>query len=494
MEFEALYHADRLSIVNPAGDVGLLIMWSPLRTVDRKLEALDPALLQRVAVKANLYGDGMFAMFCNLLFNPQVRHLVAVGEDLRLGVPQEIEAFLRDGLEDAEMLGQPFKRIVGTHRLFPDLPAFDADALRRRLTFRYLGKLSREDLPAELTDLLATLPRADGDEPRVRVEIPAQAQPRYLPSEVSGHSVIRRRPLDCWEELVVRCVRFGHPVELAKGSRIELQHAKVVVTEPAEESREALERYGFSLDRFHAYQERILQPELPADISYTYGNRLRGYFSQGGGSTDALATAADLLRRDPETRKAYIALWDTGYDLPDEHSPPCLVTLFFRRVEGRLGMSATYRSHNLLTAWLENVYGLMAIQRHVAAEAGMEPGTLTVVSHSLGIDPTNSRYELARSMAQARESDDNMDRKKGKRVLREDPHGYFLISLNREADPPTIVANHHYEGVLVKRYEDKRAVEIENQIAADMSVSLISHALWLGRELTRHEQMLRSGA
>jgi hypothetical protein len=45
--------------------------------------------------------------------------------------------------------------------------------------------------------------------------------------------------------------------------------------------------------------------------------------------------------------------------------------------------------------------------------------------------------------------------------------------------------------MVVKRYEAERAVTIERQVAADMAVSLVSHALWLGRELTAKEQMLR---
>jgi thymidylate synthase len=109
--FEALYHGDLLQPVNPVGDVGIVTLWSPLRSVRRKLLATAPDVLDprrsRVTVIANLYGDGMYAMFCNLLFNPQIRHLVAVGQDLGLGAADEIEAFLADGLEDAEMLGRP---------------------------------------------------------------------------------------------------------------------------------------------------------------------------------------------------------------------------------------------------------------------------------------------------------------------------------------------------------------------------------------------------
>jgi thymidylate synthase len=185
-----------------------------------------------------------------------------------------------------------------------------------------------------------------------------------------------------------------------------------------------------------------------------------------------------------------VSLWHNAGDLGEgDGGKPCLTTLFFRRSEGRLTLTATYRSHNLLTAWLENVYGLMAVQAHVAERAGMEPGPIAVLSHSLTIDPSNPRIGLARSLADGWDNDDDLDAASGKYSLREDPHGYFVVS----ADPGrgAIVAEHRYGGVLVKRYEARRAVTIERQVAADMAVSLVSHAMWLGHELTAKERELR---
>ena len=468
-------------------------MWSPWRTVDRKLrevapEVLDPAR-SRVAVVANLYGDGMHAMFCNLLYNPQVRHLVAIGERLGLSTTDEIEAFLRDGIEDDVVLGKPVKRVRGTQRIFPAVPGFDDERLRRSVSFRYLGKLSQPALGDELRACLGDLPHEPGRADRVRVDIPMSVPGDYSfqPSEARGHQVVRARPLDCWQELVVRTVRFGRPVTLSNGPRIELPNAKVVISDPAPDPREALAEFGFDLDRFERYQRRMLDPGLPDGISYTYGNRLRSYFG-----VDALAAVADVLRENPESRRAYVSLWDTSADLAGEAGDtPCLVTLFFRRSpDGRLALSATYRSHNLAVAWLENVYGLMAIQSWVAGRVGMPVGPITVLSHSLGLDPRSPRYEIARGIADAWKRDDDVDRTTGKYSLREDPSGYFVVSIDEGTG--TIIAEHRYGGVLVKRYESPRAVAIEQEVAADMAISLVSHAMWLGRELTAKEHQLRA--
>ncbi|HUA74960.1 MAG TPA: thymidylate synthase [Solirubrobacteraceae bacterium] len=500
LTFQALHYGDRLQPVNPAGDVGLITLWSPLRAVNRKLAAAAPQALDdassRVAVMANLYGDGLYAMFCNLLFNPQIRHLIAIGESLGLPTCEEIGAFLERGVEADELLGMPVMRVTGTARVFAAAPEFDAQRLRESLSFRYLGKLSGAGLGDELSACLQDLPRlgASGQRVRVAIERPEDTRERtYRPSLPGAHQVVRRRPLDCWEELVVRTLRFGRPVKLRSGTRLELLNVRALITEPAEEPAEQLGAYGFSLEGFRRYQARMFDAGLGEDAPYTYGNRLGGHFTLADGSTATLAAVAKLLRENPRTRNAFVSLWDTSRDLQTEAdrpagANPCLVTLFFRCQDGRLSLTAGYRSHNLLIAWLENVYGLMAIQRRVAAEAGMEAGPITVISHSLGIDPANSAFAGAQRLLERWKRDLDWDRERGKYSLREDPNGYFRVGVDEAGE--RIVAEHLVEGVVLKRYTGRSGEELSAEIAADMSVSLVSHAMWLGAQLARAEERL----
>jgi thymidylate synthase len=497
--FEPLYYGERLRVLNPGGDVGFVTFWSPIVKAVEKLAEIDPDLAgsdSRVAVVGHLYGDGLYAMLCNLLNNPQIRHLVSAGQDLS-GCAAEIEAFLTRGTEAVEMLGKPMRRIIGTTRFLPALADFDEAALRARLSYRHFGQFSAPDLVAALGAHLADLPRHTGDaEQRTVVAIPAPGEGdfSFRPSDPGGHQVLRRRPLEAWRELVVRVLRFGRPVTLHKGTRLELLNAKVVIAEPAEETAEQLAVYGFNLERFHAYQQKILDGALPEGISYTYGNRLRAYFGDAQAPTDTIAAAIAKLKQNPETRHAYISLWDTARDLTSaqasDTSTPCLTTLFFRRSQGKLALFATYRAHNLLTAWLENVYGLMAIQKFVAAAVGMEIGPMTVISQSLGADPASSRFAIGESVRAAWDRDDDLDPATGKPVLREDPNGYFAFSIDEAKG--AVIADHLFEGVLIKRYEAAKAEAIEAAVSADMAISLVSHALWFGRELARHEAKLKA--
>ncbi len=90
------------------------------------------------------------------------------------------------------------------------------------------------------------------------------------------------------------------------------------------------------------------------DETYNYGHRLRNYFG-----VDTLVACADRLRRDSEDRKSYVTLWDNTRDLGQVEGRPCLVSLYFRKFEGKLTLSATFRTHNAMDAYPMNLYGLM---------------------------------------------------------------------------------------------------------------------------------------
>jgi thymidylate synthase len=219
------------------------------------------------------------------------------------------------------------------------------------------------------------------------------------------------------------------------------------------------------------YQEEILRGEMRHDETYNYGHRLRAYFG-----LDALAACAERLKEDPEDRKSYVALWNTSRDLTAKEGRPCLVSLFFRKFEGKLTLSATFRTHNAMDAWLLNLYGLMAIQAWVAERAGLPTGAIVVLSHSLGLDPR----ELDRALMII-----------GKRPfkVRLDPMGYFRVTL----DEGEIIVEHRFEDVTLKEYRGRTALSLQHQIARDRALSDLNHAIYLGRQLAKAELALKDG-
>ena len=484
MEFQALYYQDRLKIVNPEGDVAITTLWSKVESAYQVLEEagvdLAPAT-SRIGPIANLYGNGLPQMLRNLLWNPQIRRIVIVGKNLS-GSREWILNFFEHGLEEVEFLGAKAFRIRNTTRTIDG--CVQPENFANIPVFTVLGDVGDAATKTALKSLFDALPPADVSD-LTRVEPPPIPEPvvSRFPSEPRSHTIVRDTPMEAWSELIFRLFRFGHRNMLAKKSgpegRVELQNIKAIIEKPVEEPDEILQQYGFSREKFEGYQQRILDANKPADLAYTYGNRLRGYFPH----VDSLEIAGRRLREKPESRHAYIALWDNARDLPEGTDTPCFVSAFFRKFEGKLTLTATFRSHNAMEAWPENVYGLIAIQRFVAEKAGMDPGPLTVFSHSISIDV--SSLEKARKIATSKESDEVHDPATGKLGPRMDPNGAFTTTFDRATWE--IVVEHSYDGMKLHEYRGKSAEEIERQLGRDVALSEISHALYLGREIARKE-------
>jgi thymidylate synthase len=485
VNFIPLYFSDKLTIINPAGTIGVLTLWSRVEYVMEKFRQagwdLDPDT-SPIAVFGTLYGNGLRELLRNLLYNPQIQTLLVCGRN-RSGSLEDLQAFFDLGLEaaasplvayEAGTGGEPVYTctISGTNRLIDSL--VQPEHFRVRPQFHIMGEPKDEATLSRVQEFFQHWRQSNQvvAEEKDRQEIPLpQVSISHFPSTPQAHTIVRGTPLEAWQELLFVISRFGHPVKLAKGERLELQNLKVVVTQPAFELEEALRAHHFDPEKLHVYQRDFLRGEKGADETYSYGHRLRAYFG-----ADNLAACRRRLQADPEDRKAYLTLWDNRRDLEVAKGQPCFVSLFCRRYDGQLTLTATFRTHNALDAWLPNVYGLMAVQQFLAPELGLPPGPITVVSHSISID----RKELDRALT--------MLSHRGF-AIREDPCGYFRLSL----DEGEILVEHRHGDVTLKEYRGKKAVHLQHQLARDLALSDLNHAMYLGRQLARAEECLRTG-
>ncbi|MEJ5349888.1 MAG: thymidylate synthase [Desulfosoma sp.] len=480
--FLPIHCQEHILRLNPTGTVGLLTLWSRpdviLERLRRRGADLDPET-SPVAAVGTLYGNGLRELLRNLLYNPQIDTLVVYGRD-RSGSLSELQAFFELGLEPYEGSSVAYEpneletpkpvRIRGTGRVIDNLVR--PEHFQRPPVIRYFG--SPQDNP-DAADLIRFLQdyRPDPNTPTQRLRIPL---PRVrvigYPSNPRAHTIVAEDPLSAWKDLIATLYRFGTPVTLAKGERRELQNVKVVVENPRPIPDTQLQRYGFDPERLCRYQQDILSGAIEPDETYNYGNRLRAYFG-----LDSLQAVIERLRRDLQDRKAYAVLWDPRRDLTAETGHPCLVSIFFRIFQGTLTLTAVFRTHNALDAWLVNFYGLMAVQHYVAHRLSTTPGPITVFSHSITID---TAQEDRASIIAAEKSFQ----------YREDPMGYFRIRLDKDA----IVVEHRHGDVTLKTYRHTKASRIQHELARDGALSDINHALYVGRQLERAERCLRDGS
>lgn len=114
-----------------------------------------------------------------------------------------------------------------------------------------------------------------------------------------------------------------------------------------------------------------------------YGYRWRQYFE-----FDQLLKLIELLKKDPDTRRAVLAMWDAE-DLVAADSGldvPCNCTAFLQLREGALNLTVCNRSNDAV--W--GAYGANAVQfsillQFLAAAVGARVGNYTQVSNSLHV-------------------------------------------------------------------------------------------------------------
>jgi thymidylate synthase len=467
-----LYFAQSLSLGSPESGVGLCLLWTPR---ERVLPALDPA---SYAVAGNLYSrDGVSFIVRNLLARPTITDLLLCGKDMT-GGGAALAALLRDGLDEQG-------RIVGDGtRLHPEIPPEAVALLRRSVTLHDHRDTVR---PEQLAAILAGLRRPAAPWAAGPLVFPySEPAAAALPAAEAG--LLLRAPTvrAAYLRLLWQVMRFGQRTGTQHSSdqRELLDVLTIVSDEPADPARCShaewmpftRESLGERLPdgRYTGYLGQFLQAERSAEVSYTYGSRLRAF----GGAIDQVAAIVDELRAAGESRRAVAALWNPAHDAGSA-SPPCLNLVQARLRDGRLHLTAYFRSHDLYRAWAGNAYGLRALQGEIAGALAAEAGALAILSHSAHI--------YAHDWARADELLAHHYRAADPRLSR-DARGSFVIAL----DPPAIVVRHYSpSGEHLQTLSGTSARELG--IALTPYVGELSHGLYLGQELQKAELALALG-
>lgn len=103
-----------------------------------------------------------------------------------------------------------------------------------------------------------------------------------------------------------------------------------------------------------------------------YGNRWRNHFRG-----DQIQSVVQILRENPNDRRAVINMWDPDIDLGIQSKDiPCNTSLFFRVTWGRLDMMVNCRSNDIIWgAYGANAVHMTMLQEYIAAAIEVELGT-----------------------------------------------------------------------------------------------------------------------
>lgn len=111
-----------------------------------------------------------------------------------------------------------------------------------------------------------------------------------------------------------------------------------------------------------------------------YGHRWRNFFGY-----DQIVTIVEELKRNPGTRRAVLAMWDGREDLNaavrGSADVPCNTQCFFTIRDGKLDMSVTCRSNDVLWgAHGANAVHFSILQEYIAAHVGVQLGEMVQFS------------------------------------------------------------------------------------------------------------------
>lgn len=133
---------------------------------------------------------------------------------------------------------------------------------------------------------------------------------------------------------------------------------------------------------FNKRMEEYAEPN--GIIHGAYGYRWAEHFGD-----NQIWTAVNLLRNDPETRRAVIAMWDPQEDLwVDAKDVPCNTHIYLAMSYGRLNMTVCNRSNDVVWGMTgANVVHMTLLQEAIACELNVPLGRYFVMTNNLHFYP-----------------------------------------------------------------------------------------------------------
>lgn len=124
-------------------------------------------------------------------------------------------------------------------------------------------------------------------------------------------------------------------------------------------------------------------------IHGAYGHRWRKHFGR-----DQIQRVAELLERDPTTRRAVLGMWDPTGDLDDHPDLPCNTHILFRTTNVGLDMTVVNRSNDLIWGMLgANVVHMTMLQELIAEASGSSLGKYHVITINLHMYKSLENYD-----------------------------------------------------------------------------------------------------
>ncbi len=463
-----LFFSENMVIGDPCSSVAICSLW----TEARKIKAGKG----KFSVIGNLYsGNGIKYLVRNLLANPKIRYIILCGND-RTGSGDDLSNLFKHGIDEDGRIKD--SNIILDQKLTPDVIE------KVRDNVELIDMRGHEEEVEKRIDSLDD--RQSYSDPII-IEESIETGEGLDVRDVSGFRVEEDGIGKAWLKLVDMVMKFGECKESEHGlKQKELLNMMSVIDGDDSEIAKWL---PFDDKELQKYYETFFGTGKGKGLSYTYGKRLFSYIQPGSepkweneakATFDQIWNAIQHLRKTPHTRRAAAFTWYVREDSMSEN-PPCLTQITWSIKHGRLFQTAVFRSHDIFGGWPMNAYALRELQKRMCMDVKANLGALTMISNSAHIYENN--FDQARDIIKKHYHGKLMH-------MKEDGLGYFTIRISGKM----IEARHHLPGGRESGnvFTGRDSAKMYRRILHENLVSRLDHAAYLGRELARAEQAMKS--
>ena len=470
---------EKLFVGNLKSSVGIATLWTQKDIVFKDLQP------DAYAVVGNFYDrkNALDPFLRNCLANPNIRHIILVGNDKARSKEVLVNFFTR-GVVDGKVAGTDCP-------VSPLIPAEDIERLRKNVTLHDLTENitnldSSSEYAAAITATLKSIPETDRYADPKLYEKPELSTDSY-PSEKVGFTVRSEKIGDAWLRILRTIYDYGSIVKMkAKDSTsVRLtQNFMTVITGEDPDKPDMRPFFRFDEVYLKSYYDEICTDTLPQGTIYTYGSRLRAWQSKDGTAIDQVADMIAYLKEDQFRASAIAQTWIVEDELTrrvlnKDKSSPCIILVQPYAPEDTLTLTVYIRSNDMFRAWPLNAFGLRKLQKIIADGLGLKMGALTTISCSAHIYEDNWQ-----------DTKDILDEHYSGTNCFYDPRGYYMVGL---AGGEITVKHFSPDSQLLKEYRGKKAREINDHINSSQHPVDSYHSSYLGEELMKAEIALKLG-
>lgn len=456
----AVCHGSNL-VFGERPDVGIVTLWTKKEHV---LKSVDKS---KYAIVGQLYSrdEGISCLVRNCLANKSIRHIVLCGVDL-YNSGEALLALMKNGVDEQH-------RVIGVANAVvqKEIPPEAIERFRANVRVYDCRETREYERINGVIDELERMPAYGEAE---AFPEPAVEQVESWPTDPVGFKVVAQTVGQAWLDILDTVMRFGMRKKTEYGNEMkEVINLMTVVTDEEPVQIRWEDFFNFTREELEAYIPKILSDVQLMDVEYTYGQRLRAHFGR-----DQIKEITEYLKKVPFTRRAVAVTWDVERDLGNAKAP-CLDLIQCLVQEGKLYMTVYFRSNDMFDAWPRNAFALRRMQGEIAQGVGVGLGSLCILSSSAHI--YDGSWTVAKNI---------VSEYKKLPLLELDPRGNFVISI----EEGTMVVRHYSpSGGKIDEVRGKTVKEITNALLRKRTISLVSHALYLGRELQKAQTALELG-